>query len=167
MGTEFDITPGKKAERKSTKEKKEDFKKSNENYFEGVLQLRGWPEDKFNQIFEFIMESSCRITKHETHGEDIDLYLTSQKFLQQLAKWMTQRFNCQLSYSNTLHTRDTRANKDLYRVTVCARLLKHNAGSIIDYKGEKVKITSLGAKPSGIIITTGKRIFLDPKILQE
>ena len=41
-------------ERKSIKEKKEEYKKANSNYFEGVLQIRDFSEEQFNEIIDYI-----------------------------------------------------------------------------------------------------------------
>jgi len=150
-------------ERKSSKEKKAEYRKSNDNYFEAILQLREFNDTQFNEIVDFIEDNDCSIAKYVTQKEGVDLYLESQKFAQQLGRWIKGKYSCHLTSTRKLHTRDTKANKDLYRVTVCIRFLKHKVGDIIEYNGEKVKITSLGGKPSGRIEGTGKRIFLDPK----
>lgn len=150
-------------ERKSSKEKKAEYRKGNDKYFEAILQLREFNEDQFNRIIDFIEASKCGIAKHVEQKEGVDIYLESQKFTQQLGRWIKGKYTCHLTSTRKLHTRDVRANKDLYRVTVCIRFLKHKVGDIIEYNGEKVRLTSLGSKPSGRIEGTGKRIFLDPK----
>jgi NMD protein affecting ribosome stability and mRNA decay len=68
--------------------------------------------------------------------------------------------------SRTLHTRDTQENKDLYRLTLFVNFLKFNIGDVVEYRGEQVKLTSLGKKPSGKVLGSGKRIFLDPEALE-
>jgi len=152
-------------DRRSTKEKKADYRKSNDAYFEAVLQLRECNDDQFNDIIDYIEGNECRIAKHVPQKNGIDLYLESQKFIQQLGKWMKGKYSCHITSTRKLHTRDTKANKNLYRVTICARFFKHKAGDIIEYNDEEVKITRLGDNPSGKVISTGKRIFLDPKEL--
>ena len=150
-------------EKKSSKEKKEEYRKSNDRYFEAILQLREFNKDQFNDIVNFIENNECSIARHVEQKGGVDLYLESQKFTQQLGRWIKGKYSCHLTSTRKLHTRDTKANKNLYRVTVCVRFLKHKVGDIIEYGGEKVKITSLGGKPSGRVEGTGKRIFLDPK----
>jgi NMD protein affecting ribosome stability and mRNA decay len=156
-----------KEKQKSTKEKKSDYKDSQVNYFEAILQLRYFNEDQFNKIIDYIefSENNCKISKHVPHKNGVDIYLSSQKFIQHLSRWLKNNFNCQINLTSTLHTRNSLENKDLYRLTVCVRFTKHKVGDIIEYNGDDVKITSLGKKPSGKITHTGKRIFLDMDLI--
>lgn len=151
--------------RKSIKEMKKDYHESNDNYYEAILQLRGFNEEQFNSVVDYIEKSQCKVTKHVEQKNGIDLYLFSQKFIQHLARWIKQNYNCQVVTSRKLHTRDTKANKDLYRVTVLVNFLRIKVGDVIEYDGERVRITSLGSKPVGRIVSTGKRIFLNPKLI--
>jgi len=151
---------------KSIKEKKQDYREGNDQYFEAVLQLRFFSEEQFNHVVDYIEENNCRITKHVPQKEGIDLYLFSQKFIQHLSRWLKERYNCQITTTRTLHTRDTKANKDLYRVTVLAQFLKRKVGDVINVNGDDIKITTIGKKPSGKILSTGKRVFLSPQDLQ-
>ncbi len=150
----------------SIKQRKEEYRNANDQYYEAILQLRGNTEEQFNEIVDRIEASECKISKHTIMKEGIDLYLFSQKYIQQLGRWIKNRYNCNIASTRKLHTRDVRANKNLYRVTVCVRFLKYNIGDIIEYNGDEVKITSIGEKPSGRIVSTGKRIFIDSKLLQ-
>lgn len=156
----------KKIEKKSAKQKKQEYADSQQNYFEAILQLRGHTMDQFDEIVDYIEENNCKIAKHVVVNKDVDLYLSSQKFIQQLGRWLKIQYNnVNILSTRTLHTRDTKANKDLYRVTLCVRFLKYGIGDVVEYKGDEIKITSMGQKPSGKIIGTGKRVFLDPKML--
>jgi NMD protein affecting ribosome stability and mRNA decay len=152
-----------KQKRKSSKESKADYQNSQKEYFEAILQMRYFDEDQFNKILDYMesQESVCRISKHIKHKNGVDLFLTSQKFIQHLARWLKDNFNCQVDMTSTLHTRNSLESRDLYRLTACVRFIKFNVGDIIKYNGDDVKISSLGKKPSGKIINTGKRIFID------
>lgn len=157
----------KQIEKKSAKQKKKEYADSQQNYFEAILQLRGHTEKQFNEIVDYIDANDCKIAKHViVNTYDIDLYLSSQKFIQQLGRWLKIHYNnVNILSTRTLHTRDTKANKDLYRVTLCVRFLKYGIGDIVEYRGDKIKITAMGLKPSGKILETGKRVFLDPRVL--
>jgi NMD protein affecting ribosome stability and mRNA decay len=157
----------KEIERKSAKQKKQEYADSQQAYFEAILQLRGHTEKQFNKIVDQIEQSNCKINKHIfVNKNDIDLYLTSQKYIMQLERWIKEQFNnVNITFSRTLHTRDTRRGKDLYRITLCVRFLKYGIGDVVEYKGDKIKITTMGQKPSGKLITTGKRTFIDPRDL--
>lgn len=152
--------------RKSAKEKKEQNRLGNEHYFEAILQLRDFREDQLNNILDHIEENQCRISKHIEHKNGLDLYLSSQKFIQKLNKWIKERYHCQTTVTSTLHTRDSKANKDLYRLTVLVNFFNCKVGDVVEIDGEKVKITSLGKKPSGKVICSGKRVFIDKKHLK-
>jgi len=156
-----------KERRMSTKEKKAEYAASQQAYFEAILQLRReYTEEQFNEIVDHIEESTCRISKHVIRKEGIDLFLTSQKYIQQLGRWMKDRYSCQITSTRKLHTRDVIKCKDLYRVTVCAKFFKFKVGDIINYRGEDVKISSTGEKISGKVLSSGKRIFLDEKLIE-
>jgi nonsense-mediated mRNA decay protein 3 len=152
--------------RKSTKEQKEENKRMNDQYFEGVLQLRGLSEEQLDTLVEHIKSKDCRISKHKIQKSGVDLYLTSQKLIRDLEKWTNKRFNCYSKLTNTLHTKDKNTGKDLYRLTLLVVFLKYKPGDIMDYDGEEVKITSLGKKPCGRAVKSGKRMFLDPEKLK-
>ncbi|MFT4304241.1 MAG: NMD3-related protein [Candidatus Woesearchaeota archaeon] len=145
----------------SIKEKKRKYRESNSEYFEAILQLRGFSDKDIYDIVDYIEANECRISKEVIEKDGVDFYLFSQKFIQKLARWIKERYNCIINITSTLHTRDTKANKDLFRLTVYARFLPFKIGDIIDYKGERVKITSSGEKVSGKNEKTGKRIFID------
>jgi NMD protein affecting ribosome stability and mRNA decay len=148
-------------ERLSYKERKAVAHEGHHEYFEGILQLRDAKQEQLDYIVDYIHENKIRISKHIDEKNGLDLYLTSQKFIQQLSRWIPQRFRCQLTQTRTLHTRDTKLNKDLYRVTLLVNFLEFTIGDVIEYEDEKVKIMSMGKQPTGKILSSGKRIFLD------
>ena len=154
-------------ERKSINQKKQEARDQNEDYFEAVIQLRHHTEEQFNEVLDYLEKKNCRVAKHVIQPEGVDIYITSQKLAQQFGRWVKTIYNCQITSTRTLHTRDTRKGKDLYRVTVLVQFLKHQVGAIVTYNGDQVKITSLGSKPTGKILSTGKRIFIDARDLKK
>jgi len=151
--------------KKSINELKKEYRESNDNYFEAIVQLRHFTEEQFHAVVDYIEEHDCRITKFVEQPNGIDLYLFSQRFTQKLSRWAKDNYNCQTEMTSTLHTRDTRAGKDLYRITLLIKFVKYKIGQIIEYKGEEVRILTLGKKPSGKILSTGKRTFIDVNFL--
>ncbi|MBL7054224.1 hypothetical protein ISS05_00535 [Candidatus Woesearchaeota archaeon] len=132
------------------------------DYFEGILQLR----DPNEEVFEFIQNqiekrSDVFITKALKVNNGIDLYITSQKYLQALGKKLKKHFKGELKISSKLHTKSRQTSKNLYRVSVLFRPSKYNAGDILNFKGDQIKILKLGKKILAKNIKTGKKLNLN------
>lgn len=137
------------------------------NYFEGILQLRN-PTKEAVRAVRSMVERNKRafIAKEERVVNGIDLYLSSQKFLQILGKMLQNKFGGELKISRKLFTVHRITSKRVYRVTVLFRLPKFKVGDIVKTRGRLIKVKSLGKKVFGIDIETGKKITVDYKHVQ-
>ena len=94
-------------------------------YFQGVLQIRPSNIEVLNFAINQIKKSkSCELTKIVEKKEGFDLYLTSQKFVQNLGNRLRKSFKGTIKKSKTIYGRNKLTSKDVYRVTVCFRLNK-------------------------------------------
>lgn len=133
-----------------------------DNYFEGILQLRNPDKDIIDFVFNQVnKEEKVFITKQKNVINGVDLYFTSQRYLQVLGKKLKQNFCGELKVSKKLHTRHKQTGRELYRVNVMFRRVSSKAGSIIEYKGNKVKILKLGKKISARYLNNGKKLTLN------
>ncbi|MBU0614732.1 MAG: hypothetical protein KJ601_01440, partial [Nanoarchaeota archaeon] len=115
-------------------------------YFEGILQLRDVNEEIIDYVSDQIHENNIQVAKEIHHKNGIDIYVSSNKFLRSLGKRLQRMYTGEFKESATLHTRSRQTGKDLYRVTLFFRPVKHKIGDIITYKDEEYRITSIGKK---------------------
>lgn len=117
-----------------------------ENYFEGILQLRSPNKEVADFIRCEAAKESQIITKEEKVRNGIDFYFASKKFLRTLGHRLQRTFSGELKFSARLHTRNRQTSRDVYRLHILFRVSALKKGDSIDYKGEKIKIISIGKK---------------------
>lgn len=138
--------------------------KKGTQYFEGVLQLRNMTPDLENFVQADLAAAELQgvhIAKQLKKQDKWDLWLTSNKYMRQLGKKLKKNFTGELSENATLHTHDKQRSKDVYRLTVLFKLRPYKAGDIVDYKGGRAKITTIGKRVTGIDVETGKKVFVE------
>jgi NMD protein affecting ribosome stability and mRNA decay len=129
------------------------------NYYEGILQLRNPNQEVINFVKSQIRKrTDVLITKEKRVHNGIDFYITSQKYLQIIGKKLKRSFNGELKISSKLHTKNRQTSKNVYRVNVLFRLVNCNAGDVLDFRGDKVKILKLGKKILAKNLETGKKL---------
>ena len=132
-----------------------------EQYFEGVLQLREC-NDKLIRFVESTIkkDNKARIAKIEKKHNGYDYYLSSQRYLRALGKKIKAEFPGQLIHTRKLFTRNRQTSKNVYRVFVMFRHYNIKKGAELDYRGDKVKVVSIGNKITAKT-KQGKKIFID------
>ncbi len=114
-------------------------------YFEGVLQLRNASDEAVDWVYDEIQRTGkTRVAKAKEVTGGIDLYLSSQHYMQTLGRQLQQRFGGILKITSRLHTRSSLTSRDVYRMTVLFRQLPFKTRDIITYHGERWKILSTG-----------------------
>ena len=135
-------------------------------YFEGILQLRNTDKDVLDFVLNLVEKrDGVSVSKIEKVANGLDLYFTSQKFLQQVGKKLKGNFNGELKTSVKLFTRNRITGKEVYRVNVLFRQHNIKKGDIIPYKGEEVQIIGVGKKILAKNTKTGKKLTLNFKDL--
>jgi NMD protein affecting ribosome stability and mRNA decay len=139
-------------------------------YFQGILQLR----DHDKELVEYIQNIIDKEGRNDIYLSRIikvrggtDLYLTSNKFLRKLGKRLLREIEGELKESEKLFTRDKQTGKNIYRLNVLFRPSRIKKGTIVTFKGKKVKVTSIGARVQLKEEGTGKRSFCTLKELQQ
>ena len=136
------------------------------NYFQGILQLRDCKEEVIDFVNNQIKKANREdvyVSKSVRIKNGIDLYLTSNKFLRSLGKKLKKHFNGQLKESEKLFSRDRQTGKEVYRLNVLFRLIDIKRGEIINHKGKRLKIMSIGNKIQTKDLDTGKRTYINFK----
>ncbi len=94
------------------------------NYYEAIIQLRPYDEKLVNFVLKRIKDrENVNIVKEVQLKTGIDFYLTDQRFARSLGKGLKRHFKGKLILSRKLHTRNRMTSRNVYRVTVCFRLL--------------------------------------------
>lgn len=137
--------------------------KAGSQYFEGTLQLR----ETTPELVDFVRNDIAENTKFGVHietenikGNRADFRLTSTKYMRQLGKRLTARFNGELTETVKLFTRDKQTSKEVYRTNVLFRLRHYKIGDIVESRGRKIKIKTIGKRVSGVDVDTGKKVFV-------
>jgi len=133
------------------------------NYFQGILQLRNCKEEVIDFVENQIKKAGREdvyVSKKVNVVGGVDIYLTSNKFLRLLGKKLKKSFNGELKESEKLFSRNRQTQKNIYRLNVLFRLTNLKKGDIVEFRGRKVKIMSIGSKVQAKEVETGKRIIL-------
>ena len=130
-------------------------------YYEGILQLRNYSREVLNFVKSAInKKDNVVISKEVKVKNGVDIYLSSQHFLQDLGKKLQKRFGGELKKSFKLYKVDRQTSKRVYRVNVLFRLPKFKLGDVITYKGEKIKVVSIKNKVFGKNVKTGEKLMI-------
>ena len=135
------------------------------SYFEGTLQLRNVNDEVIDFAVSEIENSGVNIAKTKQFENGIDIYVSRQRFLRTLAGRLRKKFGGQIIVSRKLHTKSSLTSRDLYRVNVLFRLPNFKKDDIIVYKGDEIRIISMGKKIFAKNIVTGKKLNLSYKDL--
>ena len=137
------------------------MEQKNQNYYEGVLQLRNANEEVLDFAIKEIEKSqSAAISKVREIGTGFDLYITRQKFLRSLGNKLQKHFGGQIIASRRIHTRNRQTSRDIYRINVLFRLSPFKKGDIIAYKGDKMQILQMHKRVLAKDIKTGRKLNL-------
>ena len=131
-------------------------------YFEGTLQLRNVDKKVVQWVKKQIEKrKDIWIAKQGKVKGGWDLYISSWRYLLALGKELQKKYGGELKKSRKLYSVNKQTSKELYRVTVMFKMHKQKTGDVINYKGEKYKITKLGNTIQAKNINTGKRKMSD------
>jgi NMD protein affecting ribosome stability and mRNA decay len=130
---------------------------SNDKYFQGILQLRNCSEEALDFVMEMIESENVRISKEVRRKDGYDLFLSSNKFLKKIGKQLKARFPGILKQTAKLHTEDKQAGRKIYRGTILFRMPSFNVGDKGTFRGDDVKVLSIGEKVMLQNLKTGKK----------
>lgn len=134
------------------------MKQHHRDYFEGILQIRNPNKELLDWIRNRVLaQKRAFISKEKTVKNGIDLYMSSQHYLQNLGKQLQEKFKGILKTSKRLHTVDKVTSKLLYRVNVLFKPFPYKRGDIITLYGEQVQIMQIGKRVQIKNMQTGKK----------
>ncbi len=137
--------------------------KAGTDYFEGILQLRDATPDLVAFVEKDIMvneREGAHVIKLSGKGGNLDFKMTSTKYMLALGKRLKPKFNGELTVTSKLFSRNKQTSKEVHRTNVLFRMRTYKVGDIVESRGRKVKIKTLGKKVSGVDMETGKKVFV-------
>ena len=138
------------------------------DYFEGILQLRNPTQELLDFVRNRVRkDNKAFIAKEEPVSGGIDLYLSSNHYLQNLGMLLKKSFPGELKISRRLYSRSHLTSRQLYRVNVMFRLSDLRKGQQVTYRGTLHEIVSLAGKVALRSTTTGKRLTVDYKDVKQ
>jgi len=136
------------------------MKESNEQYFEGILQLRNPSQEVIDFIESKLKKHHERfsISKIVEQKLGLDLYITNNRYMQRLANDLQKNFGGILKKSPHLFSRNRQTSKNIYRVNICLRFYDFKKEDVIKINKKYIKITNIGKKISGTDLEQNKRV---------
>ncbi len=132
------------------------------DYFEGILQLRNPSYELLNFVRNKIKKDNKAFIAKEEHVKGgIDIYLSSQHYLQNIGKVLKKHVPGELKISQSLYSQSHITSKSVYRINVLFRLSNLKKGQKLIHLGREYKILSLGKKVILQDISSGKRKSLN------
>lgn len=126
-----------------------------DKYFEGIVQLRNCSHNDVKVVRDNILQATKINHEKEVRGGH-DFYVISKRPLRKLMVELKNK-GCEVKMSKKLHTRDTKANKNIYRVSLLVRMPDVQRGDVVASKGAIIKVVSVSKKITGLDVKTGKR----------
>jgi len=129
-----------------------------DKYYQGILQLRNCSEEVLDFVHDAIEnEKGVKIAITSRQKDGIDLYLTSNKFLKKIGKILNANFPGVLKMTSKLHTEDVQSGRKIYRGTVFFKMPKFKVGDEGVFRGDEVRVLSIGPKIMLQDTKTGKK----------
>ena len=130
-----------------------------QNYYEGVLQLRDVTKEVIKKTKEMIEYNDRVFIAKETKVKNgVDLFLSSQKLMQMIAKDLQRIFGGEVNITRKLYSVNRQTSKEIYRVTVLFRMFKFKVGDVVKAGAKLIRITRIDKKVHGIDTDSGKKI---------
>jgi len=125
-----------------------DCGKSDENYFEGVLQLRNCSQEVINKLIQLLKEYESRgmFTNKVTalDKENLDIKLSKQKYIKTLAKDLQKVFGGTIQNDAKLFSYNPMRSKNIYRVNVTYTAFPFTKGMLLsDNYGTIYRVASV------------------------
>ena len=128
-------------------------------YFEGVLQLRGCTDEVLDWAHdEIIRAGRAKIAKAKEVPGGVDIYLSSQHYMQSLGRKLQQRFGGIVKVTGRLYTTSHVTSRDIYRMAVLFKQMPFKTGDVVKLHGEEWKVLSVGNQIRMQNIKSGEKL---------
>jgi NMD protein affecting ribosome stability and mRNA decay len=135
------------------------MKEKHISYFEGVLQLRGCTDEVLDWAHdEIIRAGKAKIAKAKEVRGGVDVYLSSQHYMQSLGRQLQQRFGGIVKVTGRLYTTNHMTSRDVYRMAVLFKQMPFKIGDIVKLHGGEWKVLAVGNQVRMQNIKSGEKI---------
>ncbi len=134
------------------------------NYYEGILQLReinSAVADFVANDIEKYGDDFIKITKIVKLKNGLDLYITSKKYLQKIAKKLVAHFGGESSISPQLFTKDRHSGKEVYRLNVLFKMPEYKKGEAIIANDRLLKVATCAKRITCVDMKTLKKVIVE------
>ena len=111
-------------------------------YFEAILQLREVTPEIIQFAEREITKTKLTLAKKVELESGYDYYLSDHRLTQTLGRKLFLTFGGEFKITSSLWGR--KKDKDIYRLTVLFRGIPFKKGEMVEYRGDKYEIKSLG-----------------------
>lgn len=127
------------------------------DYFEGEIQVRNATDEQLDLIRRLIWKENETISKEIVEKNGVDLYVTSQKTIQKIARTIAAKTGAHIKLSRHLFSRNRHTGKQVYRLNLLVDIPDYSKGDCLTINGKLFLVTSLGKKLSCVGLDTGKK----------
>ncbi|MEM2131117.1 MAG: NMD3-related protein [Candidatus Woesearchaeota archaeon] len=127
------------------------------SYFEGTLQIRNLNDEILNYINKYIEKNNLTIAKKTQIEKGIDIQLSDQKKIQNLAHHLKNNFGGILKISNRQFTQDKLTSKQIYRINALYEAPEYKKGDVLKIENNIYYLTNVERDISAIDLKTGKK----------
>lgn len=134
------------------------------NYYEGILQLREIDESVADFVVNDIEkygDECIKITKAVKLKNGLDLYITSKKYLQKIARKLVAHFGGEYNISPQLFTKDRHSGKEVYRLNVLFKMPEYKKGEAIIADNRLMKVVTCAKRITCINMKTLKKTIVE------
>lgn len=141
--------------------------KMNNNYFEGILQIRGKDNDRYIDVENFLLNlinkrKDVEVHKIEKNVNGLDVYVTNKRVLMEIAQKAHNEFGGFLEQNSQLFSWNKQTSKDVFRLNVLIRLPDFDKYDIIEILNNKIIVKKVrGKKVFGINLQNHKEQEFD------
>lgn len=136
-------------------------------YFEAILQLRHPTKEILAFAREGIIKSGrAHIAKEKNVPNGVDMYVSSQHFLQNFGKRLKEKFGGILVISCRIQTCSHVTSKDLYRVSVLFKPLKISKGDVVKIQEGLWKVVLINNQVQVQNVSSGEKKWLKLDVVE-
>ncbi len=102
-----------------------------------------------------------KITKIVKLKNGVDLYITSKKYLQKIAKKLVAHFGGEYNISPQLFTKDRHSGKEVYRINVLFKMPEYKKGEAIILEGRLLRVVTCAKRITCVDMKTSKKVIVE------
>ena len=135
-------------------------RKKGSSYYEGILQIRNQTVAVRGAIYKYIAEhkkKGLRLAKEVPVSSGSDYYLSSQRSVHHLARFLRQQFGGEMKISAQHFSANAQSGKVLYRVNALLEIPEYTKGDVIRRDDQYYFVLGISSKVKAENLSTGSQ----------